>query len=59
MAGVLTFLMPIVFSILLPSGDQGSDLYFWYTTVNFLGNSQTIHNSTVYSNARPNLRQDV
>ena len=39
---VVTFLMPLVFSILLPSGDQVSDLVFWYNTVNFLGNGETL-----------------
>ena len=30
--------MIVTFSILLPTGDQVSDIYFWYNTVNFLGN---------------------
>ena len=35
---IVTFLMVITFSILLPTGDQVSDIYFWYNTVNFVGN---------------------
>ena len=35
---IFTFLMVITFSVLLPTGDQVSDIYFWYNTINFLGN---------------------
>ena len=42
MGVVVTFLIIIVFSILLPSGDQGSDIYFWYSTVNFVGNGEML-----------------
>ena len=42
MGVVVTLLISVVFSVLLPTGDQGSDLYLWYTTINFLGDGETL-----------------
>ena len=42
MSVLFIFLIAIVSSILLPSGDQISDIYLWYNTVNFYGNGREL-----------------